>query len=61
MACVPKCVAALPVNTIVIFEYGTSAAPVMQTWSCEVGGAGGAGSKGALFPFPVIRLTMPFS
>src|ERR1700722_16311888 len=62
IACGPKClVAASPPNTIVMLElgseYGISFPPVMQT--CNVD-EGGFVSKGAICPFPVNRLTVPF-
>jgi hypothetical protein len=61
MACDPKCPVAGPVNISVMFEfgieYGTSFPPVTQTCSVD---EGGSVSKGALIPFPVIRLTVPF-
>src|SRR5580700_4971196 len=58
-ACVPKCVVAGPPKTSVMFAFGseylTSSPPVTQTCSVD---EGGVVSKGALFPFPVNRLTV---
>jgi hypothetical protein len=39
-------------------EYGASFPPVTQTCSVE---EGGSVSKGAMLPFPVNRLTVPFN
>ena len=62
MACCPKCVVAGPPNTNVMFaigsEYLIKSPPVTQTCSVD---EGGVVSKMARFPFPVIRLTVPFS
>ena len=62
MACDPKCVVAGPPNTSVMFaigsEYLTTSPPVTQTCSVD---EGGFVSKGAMFPFPVKRLTVPFN
>ncbi len=58
MACGPKCAVAGPPNVSVTFEFMTSLPPVMQTCSVDVGGVV---SKGALLPFPVTRLTVPFT
>src|ERR1700689_16712 len=59
MACDPKCVAAGPPNTSVIFEFVTeyrpSSPPVTQTCSVDTGGSD---SNGAMLPFPVNRLTV---
>src|ERR1700722_12266258 len=62
IACGPKCIVAGPPKTIVMFElvteYLISFPPEMQTWSVEVGGSV---SKVPLVPFPVARLTVPFT
>ena len=62
MACGPKCVVAGPPKTSVMFEfgieYGITSPPVTQTCSVD---EGGSVSKGALLPFPVNRLTVPFN
>ena len=63
MACDPKCLAAAgPPNTSVMFEFGnenwTSFPPLTQTCSVE---EGGFVSNGAICPFPVNRLTVPFN
>ena len=53
----PECVtAAGPPNIIVTFAYGISFPPVTQTCRVETGGL--VGSKGAVVPFPVIRLAV---
>jgi hypothetical protein len=62
MACGPKRAVAGPPNSSVMLEIGveyrTSSPPVTQTCGFD---EGGFVSNGAILPFPVIRLTVPFS
>jgi hypothetical protein len=41
-----------------VTEYGTSFPPLTQTCSVD---EGGSDSNGAMLPFPVKRLTVPFN